>query len=611
MTILWNLIKSFFCYTWFTLNFIKKLILNIVFLLLVAIIGYYIYNNYYNQIINLNKHKKYILEINVQSLTDEIINHNNILLRSIDKIFNLPDQNSTFQIAQAILRAKKDKNIGAIVLNLNDFMVEDITIINYLGKYLNDFKSSGKLIYAIGDMYNQNQYYFASFANKIILEPQGELDLHGLSVENFYFKNLLKKLKVQINIFKIGDFKSAIEPIIRNNMSSSTKIVEKNLINNLWNYYLETVISNRKISLQNLFPNHKDFIQKFKNSNGNLALYALNNKLVDKLSTRFDFKCEMIKKFGWDEKYQTYNHIDISEYISQNFKEKNKNNIAVISVNGVLNYGVESSNIVEQINQVYLDPDIKGLILKINSPGGSITAAEHIYNALISLKTINKPIVVVMGELAASGGYFIATAGNYIISNINTITGSIGVFAVVPTFNNTLKILGINNDGVNIDNSLVGSKYNELPLKSKEILKVAVKGSYDKFVYVIANGRHKSIQDVKKLANGMIWLGQDAKKNGLVDSVGDFDSAIKKISELTKIKNVSLEWLESDINLFPLKLLDFLPFEIKNSIFFKNIFSYLENYSMQKKLLKNNSLLLTQEVNDPKNIYAIYNLNIH
>ncbi|QJC28507.1 signal peptide peptidase SppA [Enterobacteriaceae endosymbiont of Plateumaris consimilis] len=612
MTILWNLIKYFFCYTWLTFNFIKKLILNIIFLLLIIICSYYIYNiNFHNQTNNLNKNKKHILEINIQYLTDDIVNHNNIFFRLLDKIFNLPNQNSTFQVAQAILRAKTDKNISGIILNLNNCMVEDITILDYIGKYLNNFKTSGKPIYAIGDMYNQNQYYLASFADTIILEPQGYIDLHGLSTDNFYFKSFLKKIRVKLNIFKIGEFKSAIEPMTRDNMSSSTKIVEKNLINNLWGNYVKTVINNRNITFQNLFPNHKNYIQKIKDSKGNLAIYALKNKLIDKISTRFDFENDMIKKFGWDSKNQTYNHVNINEYISQNIKQDNKNNIAVISIDGILTYGIESTDIVNQINQVYLDPNIKGLILKINSPGGSLIAAEYIYNALISLKKVHKPIVVSMGELAASGGYFIATAGNYIISNKNTITGSIGIFSVIPTFNNTLKSLGIYNDGVSINTGLIDSLYKEFPLESKELAKELIQGGYEKFIHVIANGRHKSIKDVKKLANGMVWIGKDAKKNGLVDAIGDFDSAIRKISELTKIKNISLEWLESDTDLFSFKLLDFFSLKTNNSIVLKNIFPFLKNYYIQKFLLKNNSSLIMQQINDPNNIYAIYNLNIH
>ncbi|QJC29842.1 signal peptide peptidase SppA [Enterobacteriaceae endosymbiont of Plateumaris sericea] len=613
MTILWNLIKSFFCYIWFTVNFLKKLILNIMFLLLIIIISYYIYNiKFNNQTNNLNKNKKHILEIDVQYLTDDIISHNsnNIFLKFFDKILNLSITNSTFQVAQAIHHAKTDKNISGIILNLSDCMVEDMPTLSYIGKYLHDFKTSGKPIYAIGDIYNQKQYYLASFANKIILEPHGYIDLHGLFIENFYFKSLLKKLKVKVNVFKIGEFKSAIEPVTRDNMSPSTKIVEKKLINNLWNNYLKTVANNRHISIQNLFPKHKDYVQKLKKSNGNLALYALKNKLVDKLSTKFDFNLDMVKKFGWDLNNQTYNHIDINEYIKQNFKPNKKKNIAVITINGILNYGLESSNIIDKINQVYLDPNIKGLILKINSPGGSLTASEYIYNSLISLKKVHKPIVVSMGEVAASGGYFIATAGNYIISDINTITGSIGIFSLLPTLNNTLKSFGIYSDGVNTNIGLVNSIYKELPLQNKEIAKVNIQGGYDRFVYLISHSRHKSIKDVKKLANGMVWIGKDAKKNGLIDAIGDFDSAIEKISELTGIRNISLKWLEDDADFLPLNLLDLFSFQKNSSISFNDIFSSLINYYIQKNSLKNNLLLSTKQINDPRNIYAIYNLNI-
>ncbi|QJC34806.1 signal peptide peptidase SppA [Enterobacteriaceae endosymbiont of Donacia piscatrix] len=574
---LFDLVKSFFYYLWSLINFTRILIINIIFILLVSLLCYYIYNIHHEQNINnkIFKKKNQVLEINFnEDLTDDSFYQKNYKLEFFNK-FIKKDNNSVLNIIQAISYAKKDKNISGIILKLHNLNIHDLPTLRYIGKYINDFKLTGKKVYAISDSYDQNQYYLASFANKVFLSPYGSVKLHGLSSKQFFIKDFLQKLKINTYIFRIGEHKSAVEPIIRNSMSNTNKIILNKLINNIWYDYLTTIAANRKLTFQEIFPTNKNFLISLEKSHGDLALFALENKLIDKISNNAEFEDEMIKIFGFNKNKNTYNKVDINSYIKLNIDKNNiikhnKSNIAVITINGIIMYGKNNSDIIiKAIHKVYQNSNIKGLILRINSPGGDIQATQAIYDELILLKKIHKPIVVLMGKVAASGAYWISTAADFIIADSSSLTGSIGIFSIIYNFSDLLNKFGIQQDGVNISDRFNFPITKKISTIEKKIIELTMQNGYDKFINVVSKERHLPIENVKKIANGMIFLGKDAIKYGLIDDLGDFDYAKLKISELTKIKKIKLQWENTSI----LNILDF--FFKKNSYIITNIINNL------------------------------------
>ncbi|QJC33586.1 signal peptide peptidase SppA [Enterobacteriaceae endosymbiont of Donacia provostii] len=591
---LFNLVKSFFYYLWSLINFTRILIINIIFILLMSLLCYYIYNIHHQHNINnkILKKKNQVLEINFnEKLTGDCFYQTNKKLELFNKIIK-KDNNSILNIVQAINYAKQDKNISGIILKLHNVNIHDLTILRYIGKYLNDFKATGKKIYAFSDAYDQDQYYLASFANKIFLSPYGYVKLRGLSFKQFFIKDFLQKLKINTDVFRIGDYKSAVEPITQNHMSNNNKIILNQLINKIWYDYLTTISLNRNLTFQKIFPTNQDFLISLKKSNGDLALFALENKLIDQISNNNEFEKEMIKIFGFNENQKTYNKIDINNYIKSNVDKNKKiknhrNNISVITIDGMMIYGKNNSDIITKaIHKVYTDPNIKGLILRINSPGGDIQAAQSIYDELILLKKVHKPIVVIMGKIAASGAYWIATAADFIIADSSSITGSIGIFSIIYNISDLLNKLGIQKDGVSISDRFDIPISNKLSIIEKKIIELNIQNGYNKFINIVSKGRNISINNIKKIANGMVFLGKDALKYGLIDDLGDFDYAKLKISELTKIKTIQLQW--ENVNIFNIssiffKINSYIISNIINNLFIfnnKNFFNFQKIYAL-------------------------------
>ncbi|QJC30292.1 signal peptide peptidase SppA [Enterobacteriaceae endosymbiont of Neohaemonia nigricornis] len=607
MISLLKLLKYLCCCICSIINFIRIFIFNLLFIIVVLFTSIYFYNNYYKNY--NNTYTKTILEINFQKNFSDTINNNKIsnIFHNFSNNYN---PNAIFYIAKSIQHAKYDKNITGIVLKMNDLVIDDISALHYLGKYLKEFKQSGKPIYAIGNIYTQEQYYIASFANQIILNPHGYIDLHGLSINRFYYKKFLNNFNVTSNIFKIGEYKSAIESFSNNNMSIKNKIFFTQLINTLWKHFLNSISYNRHIKSSNIFFSDEKFINILKIYHGNLALYALKTHLVDKLLTNTIFENRMIKKFGWDNTHTTYKHINIDNYIHNIFmyKKNSLGNIAVININGIIEFNDKLHNIINNIHYVYLNPNIKGLILKINSPGGSVLASQLIFDELKTLKNINKPIVVIMDSMAASGAYFISTIADYIISDPMTLTGSIGVFSIVNTIDKTLNNFGIYTDGVNISQRSNDMFFQPLSCVQKQIIQLSMENIYNQFIYTISHYRKQSIQNVKKISNGMVILGYEAKKYGLVDKLGDFDDAINKIAQLTHLKYIKLQF-NNDYQKNPMYFFDIIT-KIHKNIFLYNKILSLSNINNLSDTFKTN-IILTNYITYFKNIYSICTEHIY
>jgi protease-4 len=553
MRTLWRLIASVFKWSWRIVNFIREFILNL-FLLAVLVICAGIYLQ--SQTKQTEPQVKGALLVDLSgTVVDKPSVHNKV--RQLGRELmgtssNRLQENSLFDLVDALHQAKNDSNITGIVLSLGDFIGTDQTSLQYIGKALREFRDSGKPIYAIGDSYSQSQYYLASFANKIYLSPIGSVDLHGFATNGLYYKSLLDKLSVTTHIFRVGTYKSAVEPLLRDNMSDAARDADSRWVTGLWNNYLHVVSANRQLTPEQLFPGAQQIVASLQQNDGDMAQYALKNKLVDVLASRSQIDEDMTKIFGFNKAEKAFNHTSIYDYATEEKTDGNNPQIAVIFANGAIIDGPEEPGAVggdttaSEIRKARLNPKIKAIVLRVNSPGGSVSASEVIRAELVAAKAAGKPIVVSMGGMAASGGYWISTPADYIVASPSTLTGSIGIFGVINTFEKSLDTLGVHTDGVSTSPLADIAATKALPPELSQMMQLNIEHGYKTFLSLVAKSRNKTPEQVDLIAQGHVWIGTDAKNNGLVDQLGDFDDAVKKAAELAKIPHWTLHWFLSE-----------------------------------------------------------------
>ncbi|ENT8679173.1 signal peptide peptidase SppA [Escherichia albertii] len=557
MRTLWRFIAGFFKWTWRLLNFVREMVLNLFFIFLVLVgVGIWM------QVSN--------------SDTKETVGRGALLLDISGVIVDKPDssqrfsrlsrqllgassdrrqENSLFDIVNTIRQAKDDRNITGIVMDLKNFAGGDQPSMQYIGKALKEFRDSGKPVYAIGENYSQGQYYLASFANKIWLSPQGVVDLHGFATNGLYYKSLLDKLKVSTHVFRVGTYKSAVEPFIRDDMSPAAREADSRWIGELWQNYLNTVAANRQIPAQQVFPGAQGLLDGLTKTGGDTAKYALDNKLVDALASSAEIEKALTKEFGWSKADKNYRAISYYDYALKTPADTG-DSIGVVFANGAIMDGEETQGNVggdttaAQIRDARLDPKVKAIVLRVNSPGGSVTASEVIRSELAAARAAGKPVVVSMGGMAASGGYWISTPANYIVANPSTLTGSIGIFGVITTVENSLNSIGVHTDGVSTSPLADVSITKALPPEAQQMMQLSIENGYKRFITLVADARKSTPEQIDKIAQGHVWTGQDAKANGLVDSLGDFDDAVAKAAELAKLKQWHLEYYVDEPTFF-------------------------------------------------------------
>ncbi|MBS4248291.1 signal peptide peptidase SppA [Escherichia coli] len=557
MRTLWRFIAGFFKWTWRLLNFVREMVLNLFFIFLV-LVGVGIW-----------------MQVS-SSDTKETAGRGALLLDISGVIVDKPDssqrfsklsrqllgassdrlqENSLFDIVNTIRQAKDDRNITGIVMDLKDFAGGDQPSMQYIGKALKEFRDSGKPVYAVGENYSQGQYYLASFANKIWLSPQGVVDLHGFATNGLYYKSLLDKLKVSTHVFRVGTYKSAVEPFIRDDMSPAAREADSRWIGELWQNYLNTVAANRQIPAQQVFPGAQGLLEGLTKTGGDTAKYALENKLVDALASSAEIEKALTKEFGWSKTDKNYRAISYYDYALKTPADTG-DSIGVVFANGAIMDGEETQGNVggdttaAQIRDARLDPKVKAIVLRVNSPGGSVTASEVIRAELAAARAAGKPVVVSMGGMAASGGYWISTPANYIVANPSTLTGSIGIFGVITTVENSLDSIGVHTDGVSTSPLADVSITKALPPEAQQMMQLSIENGYKRFITLVADARHSTPEQIDKIAQGHVWTGQDAKANGLVDSLGDFDDAVAKAAELAKVKQWHLEYYVDEPTFF-------------------------------------------------------------
>ncbi|HAS9355313.1 TPA: signal peptide peptidase SppA [Salmonella enterica subsp. enterica serovar Veneziana] len=553
MRTLWRFIAGFFKWTWRVLNFVREMVLNLFFIFLV-LVGVGIWMQIGNGS-NSEQTARGALLLDISGVIVDKPSTNHRLGALGRQLFGASSdrlqENSLFDIVNAIRQAKDDRSITGIVLDLKNFTGADQPSMRYIGKALREFRDSGKPVFAVGENYSQGQYYLASFANKIWLSPQGQVDLHGFATNGLYYKTLLDKLKVSTHVFRVGTYKSAVEPFIRDDMSPAAREADSRWIGELWQNYLHTVSANRQISPQQLFPGAQAIIDGLTSVGGDTAKYALDHKLVDALASSADVEKALTKQFGWSKTENNYRAISYYDY-SLKTPADTGGTIAVIFANGAIMDGEETPGNVggdttaSQIRDARLDPKVKAIVLRVNSPGGSVNASEVIRAELAAARAAGKPVVVSMGGMAASGGYWISTPANYIVASPSTLTGSIGIFGVINTVENSLSSIGVHSDGVSTSPLADISMTKALSPEVQQMMQLSIEYGYKRFITLVADARKRTPEQIDKIAQGHVWTGEDAKANGLVDSLGDFDDAVAKAAELAKLKQWHLDYYQDE-----------------------------------------------------------------
>lgn len=432
-------------------------------------------------------------------------------------------------ILRAIDEAKNDDKIKGISLNLTAVSGSPASL-EEIRRALQEFKQSGKFVYAYSDTYSQSAYYIASVADKVYLNPQGTIDLRGLSLQNYYFKGLLDMLQIDIEVVKHGRYKSAVEPYSRYDMSEASREQSEALANSIWGTFTKAIAQSRKISVDQLNEIADSLlIQR--------GADALQYKLVDELNYRTEYIKALHAKSGVDEK-KKITLVSLDEYtasLKESSVKSSSKKVAVIYAVGEIIDGEGSESVIgstslsREIRRAAQDENVKAIVLRVNSPGGSALASEVIWNEIEQAKKAGKVVVTSMGDYAASGGYYISCNSDAIVAEPTTITGSIGVFGMVPSFGNFLSnYLQIYVDGVNTNahsDALTG--YRAMDEKESEFMQNSVDDTYATFLSRVAKGRKMSIEDVDSVGMGRVWTGEDALKIGLVNKLGNLQDAIK------------------------------------------------------------------------------------
>lgn len=469
-------------------------------------------------------------------------------------------------ILDVIYSGSVDSNIKYLLLDLKHMGGVGLPQLATIGQALTQFKERGKKVIAAEDYYTQNQYYLAAYADEIILNPMGGVDLHGFGVYRLYFKEMLDKIKVNYHIFRVGTHKSALEPIMRNDMSPEDKEQSKKWLSSLWDDFTKDILRERELS--------QDAIDDYTNNApenlflvaGDTAQLALEKGLVDKIMTRNEMREYLATLSGQSDEGEplTINIQDYLPTIDKSYTEVDaEQTVGLIVATGTILPGeqppgtIGGDSLATIIRTARLDDSIKAIVLRIDSGGGSAFASEIIRQEILDFKKSGKKIVVSMGNVAASGGYWIAADADEIWASPTTITGSIGIFGAIPTFEDSLADIGVFGDGIGTTELASGVNITQ-PLSNNlsKVIQLSIENGYQRFLNIVSEGRNLDIRDVQQLANGKVYDGNQAKEIGLVDQLGNLEDAIAAAADLAGLgHNYSTVYVERPLT-FKEKLLE-------------------------------------------------------
>ena len=528
---------------WRLLNFTRLMLVNLLFLLVVLVIVFSV-----SQSETPSTPIEGALTLNLSGVlveqrtqTDPTVQ----LLRQMDKGDEQPSEIVLSDLLWAIKSAGNDDRIKALVIKPQGLQGASLSKLQEVTAAIDAFKESGKPVIAMADYYSQGAYLLAAHADHVLLNQSGAVLIEGLGVYQTYFKSALEKLNITPHVFKVGTYKSCAEPYTRDEMSPESKEANQRWLDQLWQSYVADVAEQREIEPDAVAPNKDHFLELLRKAGGNAASYALDNGLVDQLATRDEMTQAVIKEVGEADDHGRKG-VGLKEYLAaipEQYPQSGKDEVGLITASGAIMDGVQPAgtiggdSLADLLAEARRDDQVKAVVLRVDSPGGSAFAAEQIRAELLALKQAGKPVVISMGSYAASGGYWISADADKIFASPTTLTGSIGVFGMFATIDKALSQYGVHTDGVGTTDFVGVGLTRALPDHVGEAIQLSVEDTYQRFVGLVGKGRGLSPEEAEKAAEGRVWTGQDAKALGLVDEFGNLDDALKAAADLANLKS--------------------------------------------------------------------------
>ena len=552
------MIAKIFNGIWTGINFSRRLVLNLLFLLLVIFFIAALFSGEDELIVKDGS----VLRLNLNGPIVEEKTYTDPVEAAISDATSgseAPSEILLDDVVEVIDEAAKDERISVLLLDLQEMPKAHLNKLKQITDAVDRFKQAGKKVIATGYYYTQAQYYIASHADEVAMHPYGSVAIEGYGMYPLYFKDALEKLEVTQHIFRVGTFKSAVEPFIRNDMSDAAKEANRVWLGALWSEYKHDVAAVRPFDESNFDETMDVYLEKMKAANGDAGKYALDHQWVDSLKTSQQIRQQLIDLVGADEDGKTFKQVSFREYLSlvkppMEFDNPMSEKVAVVVAKGTIVDGerrageIGGDSTAALLRKARLDDKVKAVVLRIDSGGGSMFASEVIRAEVLALKAAGKPVIASMSSVAASGGYWIASAANEIWAAPSTITGSIGVFGTFMTFEKTLSKIGVYSDGVATTEMAGFSITRPLDEKMGQVIQMSVEEAYGRFLNVVAQARNMTPEQVDKIAQGRVWIASQAQELGLIDKLGNKQDAIEAAAKLAKIKYYDVKTIKQDLS---------------------------------------------------------------
>lgn len=527
---------------WNSINFFRRLVFNAVFLLLLLIFGVALFSGG----VTLQKHNALVLAPQgavVEQFSGDAFS------RSMARAMGQPQNETQLRdLLRAIEAAASDARIDRIVIYPDQMTHIGMAQLQELGQAIAAFKKSGKQVLAYSNGMDQRQYYLAALADEIYMHPDGMVLLEGLEQYRPYFREgLQEKLGVNVHLFRVGEYKSAAEPFVLDAPSAEAREADLYWMNDVWQHYLGDIARLRGLDVAQLQADIDGFVERVVAIGGDLGQLALQQKLVDELIDQDSFRTRMIERGEFDEEIHSFRQVSLEDYLGFLDREHKvfdkRPKVGVIVAQGEIVAGemppgqVGGESTAELLRQARLDDDIKAVVLRVDSPGGGVFPSEQIRREVELIRAADKPVVVSMGNVAASGGYWISMDADMIYAQPTTITGSIGIFGLFMTFPDTLAKVGVRVDGVGTTR-IAGAFDPSRPMSEDtgRVIQAIIDQGYQQFISRVAHARERSLQAIDQVARGRVWSGAQAETRALVDELGGLNDAIVEAARRAELK---------------------------------------------------------------------------